>query len=79
MWNAPATYTVLYLLSTREHYSLHILHSNGVSVSCVDKGTQLPRVQASQWSIPYTQLNSFKHAFEIKLSHAVLELYTVSM
>jgi hypothetical protein len=67
------------LLSAREHYSLPILHSYGVSVSCVDKGTQLPCFQASQWSIPYTQLTSFKYAIEIKLTRAVLELYTVSM
>jgi len=79
MCNGAATYTVLYFLSARGITHCTSSNSYGVSVSCVDKRNQLPRFQASQWSTPYTQLTSFKYAFEIKLSRAVLELYTVSM
>ena len=43
VYNGPATCAVWDCYQQGSIYSLHILHSYGVSVSCVDKGTQLPR------------------------------------
>ena len=44
--------TTARLLSAREHYSLNIPHSDSVSISSVDKRTQLLRFHVSQWSSP---------------------------